>query len=319
MAIRMSEACASLPKDRLKKIKSEYGKDQLGNITVDMVLGGLRGMTGLLWETSLLNPDEKIHFRGLSIPECQQVLPAAKPGGEPLPEGLLWLLLTVKVPTKEQVDALSAELRIRANILVCVGWVAQRGTSLAVGTRNGKVQIWDAAHYKSILQRDPRAQEAFVSKLNGHKSEVCGLKWSYDNREIASGGNDNMRQSQMSASNNMQLPTHSVLSVVMDVVSEGLSQYYVSYHMHFQQHNLNSMRNDQSGRSASDSIYDVRSPVSEHGHTGHVLRASEGSVDAPADQNLRPTGHMRGSLMGCVYSDALIQKIILPTEPVQLV
>ncbi|GKC71967.1 reverse transcriptase, partial [Tanacetum coccineum] len=121
---------------------------------------------------------------------------------------------------------------------------------------------------KSILQRDPRAQEAFVSKLNGHKSEVCGLKWSYDNREIASGGNDNRRQSQMSASNNMQLPTHSVLSVVMDAVSEGPSQSYVSYHMHFQQHNLNSMRNDQSGRSASDSIYDVKSPVSEHGHTG---------------------------------------------------
>ncbi|GKC88728.1 FIZZY-related 2-like protein [Tanacetum coccineum] len=44
---------------------------------------------------------------------------------------------------------------------------------------------------KSILQRDPRAQEDFVSKLNGHKSEVCGLKWSYDNRELASSGNDN--------------------------------------------------------------------------------------------------------------------------------
>lgn len=38
-----------------------------------------------------------IRFRGLSIPECQKVLPAAKPGGEPLPEGLLWLLLTGKV------------------------------------------------------------------------------------------------------------------------------------------------------------------------------------------------------------------------------
>lgn len=33
----------------------------------------------------------------MSIPECQKVLPAAKPGGEPLPEGLLWLLLTGKV------------------------------------------------------------------------------------------------------------------------------------------------------------------------------------------------------------------------------
>lgn len=38
-----------------------------------------------------------IRFRGLSIPECQKVLPGATPGGEPLPEGLLWLLLTGKV------------------------------------------------------------------------------------------------------------------------------------------------------------------------------------------------------------------------------
>ncbi|KAM6580553.1 hypothetical protein CsatA_004327 [Cannabis sativa] len=100
--------------ERLKKLKSEHGKVQLGNITVDMVIGGMRGMTGLLWETSLLDPDEGIRFRGLSIPECQKVLPAAKPDGEPLPEGLLWLLLTGKVPNKEQVDALSKELRARA-------------------------------------------------------------------------------------------------------------------------------------------------------------------------------------------------------------
>ncbi|GKE66360.1 hypothetical protein Tco_1520521, partial [Tanacetum coccineum] len=52
---------------------------------------------------------------------------------------------------------------------------------------------------------------------------VCGLKWSYDNRELAYGGNDNNRQSQMSASNNMQLSIHSALSVIMDVVSEGPS------------------------------------------------------------------------------------------------
>ncbi|KAF3576270.1 hypothetical protein DY000_02035969 [Brassica cretica] len=83
--------------DRLKKLKSEHGKVQLGNITVDMVIGGMRGMTGLLWETSLLDPEEGIRFRGLSIPECQKVLPAAQSGGEPLPEGLLWLLLTGKV------------------------------------------------------------------------------------------------------------------------------------------------------------------------------------------------------------------------------
>ncbi len=41
-----------------------------------------------------------IRFRGLSIPECQKKLPAAIKGGEPLPEGLLWLLVTGEVGSK---------------------------------------------------------------------------------------------------------------------------------------------------------------------------------------------------------------------------
>ncbi|XP_020109546.1 citrate synthase, mitochondrial [Ananas comosus] len=102
--------------ERLKKLKSEHGKVQLGNITVDMVIGGMRGMIGLLWETSLLDADEGIRFRGLSIPECQKLLPSAVKGGEPLPEGLLWLLLTGKVPSEEQTDALSKELRSRSKV-----------------------------------------------------------------------------------------------------------------------------------------------------------------------------------------------------------
>ncbi len=28
-------------------------------------------------------------------------------------------------------------------------------------------------------------------KLVGHKQEVCGLKWSFDDMQLASGGNDN--------------------------------------------------------------------------------------------------------------------------------
>ncbi|MDD0451936.1 hypothetical protein PSZ91_24060, partial [Shigella sonnei] len=67
--------------DRLKKLKSEHGKVQLGNITVDMVLGGMRGIIGMLWETSLVDPEEGIRFRGLSIPECRKVLPTAVEGG----------------------------------------------------------------------------------------------------------------------------------------------------------------------------------------------------------------------------------------------
>lgn len=63
----------------------------------------MRGIKGLVTETSVLDPNEGIRFRGLSIPECQQVLPTAPGGAEPLPEGLFWLLLTSHVPTAEQV------------------------------------------------------------------------------------------------------------------------------------------------------------------------------------------------------------------------
>lgn len=51
----------------------------------------------MLWETSLLDAEEGIRFRGHSIPELQAILPGAQPGGEPLPEGLLWLLMTGEV------------------------------------------------------------------------------------------------------------------------------------------------------------------------------------------------------------------------------
>nr|CAB3504114.1 unnamed protein product [Digitaria exilis] len=44
---------------------------------------------------------------------------------------------------------------------------------------------------KDILQHDIRVPGDYISKFSGHRSEVCGLKWSHDDRELASGGNDN--------------------------------------------------------------------------------------------------------------------------------
>lgn len=76
--------------------------------------GGMRGIKGLVTETSVLDPDEGIRFRGLSIPECQKVLPKAPGGEEPLPEGIFWLLITGEVPTQAQVDSISREWANRA-------------------------------------------------------------------------------------------------------------------------------------------------------------------------------------------------------------
>ena len=39
--------------------------------------------------------------------------------------------------------------------------------------------------------RDVRSPTQFTSQLIGHKQEVCGLRWSFDGMQLASGGNDN--------------------------------------------------------------------------------------------------------------------------------
>ena len=109
---------AKIPKEqeRVKNFRKQYGNTKVGEVTVDMMYGGMRGIKGLVCETSVLDPDEGIRFRGLSIPECQKVLPKAPGGSEPLPEGLFWLLITGDVPTDAQVKALSKQWAERAEL-----------------------------------------------------------------------------------------------------------------------------------------------------------------------------------------------------------
>uniref|UniRef100_A0A8C5LKX9 Citrate synthase n=1 Tax=Jaculus jaculus TaxID=51337 RepID=A0A8C5LKX9_JACJA len=77
-----------MPKEqaRIKTFRQQHGKTVVSQITVDMMYGGMRGIKGLVYETSVLDPDESICFCGHSIPESQKLLPKAKGGEEPLPE-----------------------------------------------------------------------------------------------------------------------------------------------------------------------------------------------------------------------------------------
>ncbi|KAG9126030.1 citrate (Si)-synthase, partial [Ceratobasidium sp. 392] len=102
--------------ENVKAIRAEHGKKAFGQVIVDQVYGGMRGLPALLWDGSVLDAEEGIRFRGKTIPECQAELPKAPGGSEPLPEGLFWLLLTGEVPTNEQVKALSAEWAARASL-----------------------------------------------------------------------------------------------------------------------------------------------------------------------------------------------------------
>src|SRR5215212_1506077 len=95
-----ADAMASEIKDLLK----EHGSKKIGEVQLSQIYQGMRGMTGLVSETSLLDAQDGIRFRGYSIPELQDKLPKADGGSEPLPEGLFYLMLVGELPTEEDVQ-----------------------------------------------------------------------------------------------------------------------------------------------------------------------------------------------------------------------
>eukprot|EP01004_Peranema_trichophorum_P002283 NODE_1353_length_1998_cov_89.296000_g1145_i0.p1 GENE.NODE_1353_length_1998_cov_89.296000_g1145_i0~~NODE_1353_length_1998_cov_89.296000_g1145_i0.p1 ORF type:complete len:436 (-),score=66.09 NODE_1353_length_1998_cov_89.296000_g1145_i0:636-1943(-) len=68
-------------------------------------------------------------------------------------------------------------LRGHSNRVSCLAW---NGTTLSSGSRD-----------TSILNHDVRMRESITATLASHTQEVCGLKYSSDGTQLASGGNDN--------------------------------------------------------------------------------------------------------------------------------
>ena len=124
----------------------------------------------------------------------------------------LWSAYTSKVSKL-------CDMESAANAVCSVSWSA-RGDSLAVGLASGLVHVYDAetgtlsralsghtaragclawsptllcsgSRDRTICQRDLRAPSQSVSVLEAHRQEVCGLRWSCDYAQLASGGNDN--------------------------------------------------------------------------------------------------------------------------------
>ncbi|MEI8378253.1 MAG: 2-isopropylmalate synthase LeuA2, partial [bacterium] len=67
-------------------------------------------------EAEKLDPENGIRYRGYSISELQELLPKKSPEGEPLPEGLFYLMLLGELPTPQDVDFLSKEWYNRSHV-----------------------------------------------------------------------------------------------------------------------------------------------------------------------------------------------------------
>lgn len=82
-------------------------------ITVEQAINGMRGINGMLTETSDLDAMDGIKYRGIPLKDTCKILPTAKGGETPLPEGAMWLLLTGEVPKGDVVEAMTQELHAR--------------------------------------------------------------------------------------------------------------------------------------------------------------------------------------------------------------
>eukprot|EP00754_Rhynchopus_humris_P045063 Rhum_TRINITY_DN4587_c0_g1::Rhum_TRINITY_DN4587_c0_g1_i1::g.14920::m.14920/K03363/CDC20; cell division cycle 20, cofactor of APC complex len=107
------------------------------------------------------------------------------------------------------------------NIITGISFSKDSTNTLAVGTHNADVELWDVvagektltlkghlarvvslawngnllasgSRDSAVLLHDPRTSGGPVATLNAHEQEVCGLQWSLDGSQLASGGNDNL-------------------------------------------------------------------------------------------------------------------------------
>jgi citrate synthase len=100
----------------IKNFIKDNGHYVIGQYTIEQVYSGMKGMIGMVTETSKLDPEEGIRFRGYSIPELQEKLPKAHGDSEPLPEGIFYLMLMGQLPTEDDAMNVSIAWARRSNV-----------------------------------------------------------------------------------------------------------------------------------------------------------------------------------------------------------
>lgn len=105
--------------ERLKifnQFKKDYQNEKIGEITTGQIIGGMRGMPAILYETSKLHRVQGIRYRRMDLYEIRDSAPKAEGGSQPLPEGVLWLLLTGEFPNDKELREFQEELHARSKL-----------------------------------------------------------------------------------------------------------------------------------------------------------------------------------------------------------
>jgi citrate synthase len=93
-------------REEVKKTLADYGSKSISEVTVAQAYGGMRGVKGMICDTSVVEPDKGLIIRGRPLLELKHLWP----------EEIFYLLLTGEVPDAKAKASLQAEYDKRAAI-----------------------------------------------------------------------------------------------------------------------------------------------------------------------------------------------------------
>lgn len=83
-----------------------HGEDVVGKVSLAQVYGGMRGVRGLVCDTSSVEPDKGLIIRNIPIKNLT----------DRLPEEIFWLLVTGSMPDERSLQTLQTDLKKRAQV-----------------------------------------------------------------------------------------------------------------------------------------------------------------------------------------------------------
>jgi citrate synthase len=160
-------------KSDIKNLLKEHGDMKLDEVKISQAYGGMRGIKSMIWETSLLDANEGIRFRGYSIPELQDLLPKAPGGNEPLPEGIFWLMLVDELPSDADVKWLTEDWRKRSGLpaylkqtMDCLPAETHPMTQFTIGIMALQNDSIFAARYAEGMSKDDYWDATYEDTMN---------------------------------------------------------------------------------------------------------------------------------------------------------
>ncbi|HUX07193.1 MAG TPA: citrate (Si)-synthase [Acidobacteriota bacterium] len=93
-------------RDELKAIAAKHANDVISEVTVAQAYGGMRGIKGMICDTSYVDPEKGLIIRDYPIGDLT----------EKLPEEILCLLMLGELPSDEMVADLQSEMNKRAKV-----------------------------------------------------------------------------------------------------------------------------------------------------------------------------------------------------------